>query len=44
MRLLIALDNFVMRSLPVVSAGVFVARTSECMAGGALPPLVVERP
>ena len=44
MILLIALDSFAKRSLPVVSAGVFVARTSECMAVVALPPLVVVRP
>ena len=44
MILLIALDSFAKRSLPVVSAGVFVARMFECMAGVALPPLIVERP
>ena len=43
-RLQIALDNLVVRSPQVGSAGVFVAHTSGCMAGVALPPLVVERP
>ena len=40
----VGLDNLVVRSPQVESAGVFVARTSECMAGVALPPLDVERP
>ena len=43
-RLQIALDNLAVRSPHVGSAGVFVAHTSGCMAGVALPSLVVERP
>ena len=39
----VGLDNLVVRSPQVESAGVFVAHKSGCMAGVALPPWVVER-
>ena len=39
----IALDSLVARSPQAESAGVFVAHTSGCKAGVALPPWVAER-